>query len=366
MQKYFNISGAYIRRRKKRMSNKTDLVPASSDHAQSHHIRSPYPVVVQNEVSREELVEFTKLTKEQYDRALKKNASLQKDIIKDTVKKRAIAELDIEKTAVNLDATIDSFLRCYNSMETRRSYQKTIAAFLAHLDLIKCDLFQLTRGVVQNYKDELYNEYSSASAKQKVATLQAFWRKGLMRDHPKVFTVNHFENLRLEPTVSKYAKDVITNTMFKRICVQLLDDDRVDVLCVVKFLERTGERIGIFKNMVITNKRTFAYDATSKGKCRVGKLTKEEYRVFDFYGIIGMDNLHFVQECFRRACKKLHDKGKLDCIPSVHDLRRRRIALDVKNCKDYLAVVAVSQRFHKNIGTTMAYIESVADVNWTK
>jgi len=194
----------------------------------------------------------------------------------------------------------------------------------------------------------------------------------MMRDYPKVFTLNHFADMRYEPVIPKYRKDAITNTAFKRICIQLVDDGRIDVLSVVKFLERTGERVGIFKNMVITNKRTFAYSATSKGSVRSGNFTKEEFRSLKLYGIIDAKNngdqlqsLNFVQHAFKRACKKLFDKNKIECIPSVHDLRRRRIALEYLAAKNQLESVAVSRRFHKSVQTTVSYIESVADVKWT-
>ena len=68
----------------------------------------------------------------------------------------------------------------------------------------------------------------------------------MMRDYPLVFKVNHFADMRYEPIVDKFQTDVITTTVFNTICCQLQDDNREDVLAVVKFLERTGERIGIF------------------------------------------------------------------------------------------------------------------------
>jgi len=63
----------------------------------------------------------------------------------------------------------------------------------------------------------LYAKYSSASAKQKLGCLQDFRRKGMMRDYPKVFQINHFADMQYEPIVGKYDKNVIANTMFKRI-----------------------------------------------------------------------------------------------------------------------------------------------------
>jgi len=125
--------------------------------------------------------------------------------------------------------------------------------------------------------------------------------------------------------------------------------------------------------LVITNKRTFAYSATSKGSSRSGNFTKEEFRSLKLYGIIEpknngdqLESLSFVQVAFKRACKKLFDNNKIDCIPSVHDLRRRRIALEFLASKNLLDSVAVFRRYHKSIATTEAYVRSVADVNWTE
>jgi len=56
----------------------------------------------------------------------------------------------------------------------------------------------------------------------------------MMRDYPKVFTLNRFADMRYEPVIPKYRKDAITDTVFKRICIQLVEDNRIDVLSVVK------------------------------------------------------------------------------------------------------------------------------------
>lgn len=302
----------------------------------------------------------------QLDIALQDDVDLQKQLIGATVAKRAVDNmgLKVEQAMINIPAAIDGYIRMFNSQNTRIAYTKIIGEFFKHLESIRISIFDLTRDIVQSYKDDLYSDprYSPRSVKQKLGCLGGFWRKGLMRDYPKVFTVNHFADMRFEPIVDKYEKDVVTNTMFEAICKQLLKDERQDVLCVVKFLERTGERLDVLKNMRV-HKKNLGWTSVSKGKVRKGVLTQREFDEFSFWDTVMDENHDYVRSAFRRACEKLYDAGIIDCKPSLHDLRRRRIALDLKDVSG-IELVNVSSRYHASIETTVGYIKTVADIDF--
>jgi len=301
---------------------------------------------------------------EQLDVALENDAVLQAQLINATVKKRVIENMDlkVEQAMVNLPACIDGFLRMYNSHNTRTAYTKWIGAFLQYLKEARISIFELTRDHVQTYKDELYAKKSSRSARAMLGCLQSFWRKGIMRDYPKVFTVNHFADMRFPPSVDKYEKHAITNSMFEAICKELVRIERMEVLCVVKFLERTGERLDVLAGMRVHSKN-LGWTSISKGKVRKGVLTQREFEEFSFWDTLQDENHRYVQECFRRCCKKLYDEGTIDCIPSVHDLRRRRIALDLMSTSA-MELVNVSSRYHASIATTAGYVQAIADIDF--
>ena len=57
---------------------------------------------------------------------------------------------------------------------------------------------------------------------------------------------------------------------------------------------------------------------------------------------------------------RLYEQGKVSCTFSAHDLRRDCMRRDMKNIGAERAI-KVSKKYHKNINTTMGYINEFYD-----
>jgi hypothetical protein len=164
---------------------------------------------------------------------------------------------------------------------------------------------------------------------------------------------NRFYRLDL-PTIKLVRRiDIITVNDIDVLRKELKRIKRKDILCAVDIMEKYGERIGIFENMKIDGNGN--WNSVSKERMRSGRFTKSEMLKINESGLLKLRKCT-IENTVLKYTKKLHKEEKISCPFSCHDIRRYRITEDMRVAKSGEDMIKVSRRFHKNINTTLGYV----------
>jgi hypothetical protein len=164
---------------------------------------------------------------------------------------------------------------------------------------------------------------------------------------------NRFYRLDL-PTIKLVRRiDIITVNDIEVLRKELKRIKRKDILCAVDLMEKYGERVGVFENMEIDDKGN--WNSVSKESMRTGKFTMNELKKINETGLLKLRKCT-IQNTILKYTKKLYKEEKISCAFSCHDIRHYRITEDMKNTKNGEEMIKVSRRYHKNINTTLGYV----------
>lgn len=202
----------------------------------------------------------------------------------------------------------------------------------------------------ENYLYFLCTRYSPNSARSMILSVSSFY--GFMENRHEVIK-NRFYRLDL-PTIKLVRRiDKITYDDIQGLRKELKRIGRKDILCAVDLMEKYGERIGVFENMKIDGNGN--WNSVSKESMRAGKFTMSELKKINETGLLKLRKCT-IQNIILRYTNKLFNEGKISCAFSCHDIRHYRITEDMKNTRNGEEMIKVSRRYHKNINTTLGYV----------
>jgi hypothetical protein len=258
---------------------------------------------------------------------------------------------------INFEEEFEDFLSSQISEYTEKSYRVNITKFLKYCEENNLDPLKITVKNTREYLLYLREKYVSRSIRTIYNSVSSFYGK-LHRDHFDVIKINPFLKNKLPKIIDKFEKDYITDRDYNVFFEELKQRGKPEYLCCIKFLWRTGKRVGIFRKMKIHENLT--WNSESKGKEEKGILTKTEYNDFIKYKVQSIDSAIF-SSFVKKITNKLKKENKISCNFSVHDIRRAVMKRMILNCKTIQELIMVSREFHKDIRTTIAYFESFYD-----
>jgi len=264
---------------------------------------------------------------------------------------------DIEYSKIDLNKEIKDFLSQYESISTRQVYFNGINNYLKFCNDDSKEYLKTNSKKVQSYIKYLSDIVSSATVHIYIKGNSSFFQY-LHREYYDTIRVNPFSKQKVPKLTGKYEKDFLKSGDFKTFCEYLKEIKRFDYLTLVKFLYKTGHRVGIINKMKIRNDGKWT--SISKGKSYKGKLTKTEYINFKKYDILNK-NTKSASSIIKKYTTRLFNSGKISCTFSVHDLRRDCILRALKKEKGAESLIKVSKKFHGNINTTMGYVNEYFD-----
>jgi hypothetical protein len=133
---------------------------------------------------------------------------------------------------------------------------------------------------------------------------------------------------------------------FKRI-------KRKDIVCALVLMERYGFRAGIFENMKVDDKGN--WNSVSKERSMQGKFSLRETKMIKESGLLKLQKCT-LQNIIKKYTNILCKNGTIDCSFSCHDIRSYRITADMREAHDAVEMKIVSEKYHKNINTSMGYV----------
>jgi len=274
---------------------------------------------------------------------------INKKVALDTLSKNI--KRDIDYTKIDINKELQDFLLQYDSEDTKKVYLMGISNYMKFCKDDSIEYLKTDSKKVQSYIQYLRGVYSTATVHTYIKGNSSFFQY-LHREYYDTIKINPFKKQKIPKIKGKYKKDFLEPNDFRNLCKYLIKIKSYDYLCMVKYLYKTGHRIGIFKQMNIRNDGSWT--SISKGQPYKGKLTKEEMRNFKKYNILKM-NLKTASSKIKTYTIRLFNQGEVSCTFSVHDIRRDTMRRDMKNIGAE-KIIKVSKKYHKNINTTMGYI----------
>jgi len=264
---------------------------------------------------------------------------------------------DIEYSKIDLNKEVKDFLNQNDSISTRQVYFNGINNYLKFCNNDSKEYLKTNSKKVQSYIQYLSAIVSPATVHIYIKGNSSFFQY-LHREYYDTIRVNPFSKQRVPKLIGKYKKDFLKSGDFKTFCEYLKEINRLDYLTLVKFLYKTGHRIGIINKMKI--QKDGKWTSISKGKPYKGKLTKTENTNFTKYNII-KKNTKSASSMIIKYTTRLFNNGKISCNFSLHDLRRDCILRTMKKGKSAEQFIKDSKKFHGSINTTMSYINEYFD-----
>jgi integrase len=245
------------------------------------------------------------------------------------------------------------------SKTTLKDYTSWLRHFLSWYDTNQIDYRKITRIQAEKYVRYLSEheykpgkKYASNSINSMVLCVSSFYQFLYLR-HTDTFTMSHFHKIKLPKRILERREDIVLEDDIKKVQDKFQRLGRKEVVCALDILCKYGYRVGIFEQMQLDKDGNFM--SVSKEQNIRGKFTREETKKILETWLLKMRKCT-LQNIILRYTTKLFESGKIRCPFSVHDLRHYHIW---KYGKDLTMAefVIFSRRFHKNIQTTIDYIE---------
>jgi site-specific recombinase XerC len=202
---------------------------------------------------------------------------LQEKVIQQLAVKKLVDNIAQDKlySEINLDNEISSFLSDYESEKTRETYRISINQFIDYCDGDYFKFLKTNVKDVDNYLIFLKKKYTaSRTIRIKITGVSSFFTYLHLRF--PVIRVNPFLKQKLPKIIDKHEKDFPSKKDVEILLQDLKRINRNDIICMMKLLYKYGWRIGIFKEMKLTNS---GFSSISKGEPVKGKLTKTEIKL---------------------------------------------------------------------------------------
>jgi hypothetical protein len=296
------------------------------------------------------------------EKELPLNPELQKIIEEGAVLKDMIetAHHNYKISIIDINKELEDFLNGVDkSAVTRRLYRRWLQYFLSWCDSKKIDCRKITRIESENYLYHLSTteykpgiNYTSNSISAMVMSVCSFYRELQLR-YPLAITVNPFHKIKLPKIKLERREDIVLEDDIEVVKDKFKSIGREDIVCVIDIFCHYGYRVGIFEKMKIDKEGNFT--SVSKEQNIRGKFTEDEAKRIRETGLLKLRKCT-LQNIILKYTTKLFNKGKIGCPFSVHDLRHYHIWKYGKNLT-MAEFMVFSKRFHKNIKTTIAYME---------
>ena len=266
------------------------------------------------------------------------------------------------RSRINLEEEIEGFLSSQLSEFTEKSYKSNITKFLKYCNENGLNPLKISVKNTRDYLRYLRDmNYSSRSIRTMYNSISSFYGK-LHKNYFEVIKINPFLDNKLPKIMDKFEKDFITENDYKVLCEEITQKNKPEYLCCIKFLWKTGYRVGVFRKMKIYD--SLKYKSESKGKEEKGILSKTEYKDFIKYNVQSINSAVF-SSFIKKTTNKLKKDNKISCSFSVHDIRRAVIKREILKCKTIDQLIKTSRRFHKDLGTSIGYFEGKYDKEYT-
>jgi site-specific recombinase XerD len=284
------------------------------------------------------------------------NITAQEAVIKSVVSKKIIdtAEYNFDISRVNAMNELHDFLNLTSLSETtKKNYTKWLNNFIVWCNSKNIDCRKIERMQAENYLYFLVNEknYSPNSARSMILSVSSFYTF-LSYRFPDIVK-NVFYKLHLPTIIPIRKRDFVTDNDLIELRKEFKKIHRNDIVCFIDLIKKYGFRVGIFENMKID--LTGHWTSVSKEKVMNGKFTESEVKKINETGLLKLRK-SVIENIVWRYTKKLFDNGKITCSFSVHDIRHWYITKFANETKSITEFAKFSKTLHKDIRTTMSYI----------
>jgi integrase len=270
----------------------------------------------------------------------------------DKVTRELEHQFDISQISIPYE--IEAFVKSQRSEATGNDYRGTVNQFVSYCAENGINILDLTAKNVDGFLQYLQGKYSVGSVVTKMRGCSSFF-KFLLHRYPDTVKHNPFFGRKLPKNAPSRRRDFPTDNDIRELKKELRRLGRLDLMAVVDILGKYGYRVGIFQNMVV-DCNTGKWSSDSKGQDYKGRFTPTETKNLLENNALSL-KISTIKVSITRYTKKLYDKGVISCPFSAHDMRHSVIKKGVNNCKDGAEIVSFSRRFHKNLATTMGYLE---------
>jgi hypothetical protein len=284
------------------------------------------------------------------------NTTAQETIIKSVVGKKIVetAEYNFDISCINAMRELQDFLHLTSLSETtKNNYTIWLNNFIAWCNSKNIDCRKITRMQAENYLYFLVNvkNYSPNSARSMILSVSSFYTF-LSYRFPDIIK-NVFYKLNLPTIIPVRKRDFVTDNDLIELRKEFKRIHRNDIVCFLDLIKKYGFRVGIFENMKID--LTGHWTSVSKEKVMNGKFTESEVKKINDTDLLKVRK-STLENIIVKYTKKLFGNGKISCSFSVHDVRHwyiTKIANETKSITDF---ARFSKTLHKDIRTTMNYI----------
>jgi hypothetical protein len=286
---------------------------------------------------------------------LSNNEVLQDQLAYKIVEKKIIGETEynFDMSRINLYDELQQFFKSPKlSDTTKNNYRKWINNYLFWCETKGIDGRKITRMEAENYLFYLDGKYSPNSTREMILSVSSFYSFLWIR-HSEVMKSNPFYKLQLPKVKFTRRIDTVSIEEIKLLINEFKRIGRKDIVCAVELMEKYGFRVGIFENMKIDDKGN--YRSVSKETVKTGRFTPKELKQIKDSGVLKVRTCT-IRNIVREYTKKLYDEGKIDSNFSCHDIRSYRITEDFSHAKNAIEMKIVSEKYHKNISTSMRYV----------
>jgi hypothetical protein len=286
---------------------------------------------------------------------LQRNTGLQDNVLWSVIHKKVVerTEYNLDMNMINVEIELQQFFKSPKlSDTTKKNYRKWFENYFYWCNSKKIDCRKITRMEAENYLYYLDCKYSSNSTRSMILSVSSFYTFLLIR-YPEIIKVNPFYKLGLPKIKNTRRTDIVTENDINILIKELKRIGRKDVVCAVTLMERYGYRAGIFENMKIDKNGNWT--SVSKEQNKSDKFTVKELKQINESGLLKLRKCT-LENIVLKYTKKLVKEGKLECPFSCHDIRSYRITKDMSNAKNAIEMKLVSEKYHKNITTTMRYV----------
>jgi site-specific recombinase XerD len=289
---------------------------------------------------------------------LQYNTTAQETVVKSVVGKKIVdtAEYNFDISCINAMKEVQDFLSLTSLSETtKKNYTKWLNTFIAWCNSKNIDCRKIERMQAENYLYFLVNvkNYSPNSARSMILSVSSFYTF-LSYRFPDIIK-NVFYKLNL-PTIKPVRKiDFVTDNDLIELRKEFKRVQRNDIVCAIDLMKKYGFRVGIFENM--KTDLTGHWTSVSKEKVMNGKFTESEVKKINETGLLTLRK-SVIENIIWRYTKKLFEDGKISCSFSVHDIRHWYITKMANETKSITEFVKFSKTLHKDVRTTMNYINT--------
>jgi site-specific recombinase XerD len=284
------------------------------------------------------------------------NIAVQETVVKSVVSKKIVetAEYNFDISCINSMRELQDFLHLTSLSETtKNNYTKWLNTFIAWCNSKDIDCRKITRMQAENYLYFLVNvkNYSPNSARSMILSVSSFYTF-LSYRFPDIIK-NVFYKLHLPTIIPVRKRDFVTDNDLIELRKEFKRLGRNDIVCFLDLIKKYGFRVGIFENMKIDLNGHWI--SVSKEKVMNGKFTESEVKKINKTDLLKVRK-STLENIIVKYTKKLFGNGKISCSFSVHDIRHWYITKMANETKSITEFAKFSKTLHKDIRTTMSYI----------